>query len=64
MPKWEYVLFALASPHPFGPVNTRVNAEGKSISFVDDLNAMGQDGWEIICVWPTGSHVLMKRPSK
>jgi hypothetical protein len=28
----------------------------------DSLNAMGAEGWEAVCVLPSGQHVLFKRP--
>ncbi len=30
-------------------------------SLLDDLNKLGDDGWEVVFVWPDGTHVLLKR---
>ena len=67
MTKWEYKLHKLASPHLAAPINTRTikateaGAEDKTEGVVDDLNAFGDEGWEIIFVWPDSTHILMKR---
>ena len=65
MPKFEYKLHRLPAAHPDAPINQRVvKDEGKpdrNVTLIDDLNALGQEGWEIVFAWPGDTHVLLKR---
>jgi hypothetical protein len=63
MTKWEYRMHALPSSRLTAPINTRYDKD-KPITILDDLNSLGSDGWEVVFVWPDGSHVLMKRPKE
>jgi len=54
MQKWEYQLHRLAG---------RPREDTLDL-VVASLNTMGDDGWEIVGVWPDGLHILLKRPKK
>lgn len=55
--KFEYMRLDSALKVTVDP-NTGV----KTISdLLVDLNTLGADGWEIVFVWPDGTHVLLKR---
>jgi hypothetical protein len=57
MAQWEYQRYSLTNIDRGGVVNQRS-------TIMADLNALGEDGWEVIAVWPDGQHVLMKRPKQ
>jgi hypothetical protein len=67
MQKWEYKFHKLQSTKLDAPINTRSiqsgdDGEHEDVGVVDDLNAYGDEGWEVTHVFPDGVHILMKRP--
>lgn len=61
---WEYLLHPLPAVRISAPFNNRTVKDGddvKTVTLLDTLNGLGGEGWEIVFVWPDGSHVLMKR---
>lgn len=54
----EYKTYVLKSPHVDHPDKLAAATEKK---LLDDLASMDEQGWEIAFVFPSGSHVLMKR---
>jgi hypothetical protein len=61
MAKFEYKLHRLPSHQIEAPINRRRDVDGKEFTLLDDLTLLGQDGWEIVLLWPGDTHILMKR---
>ena len=61
---WEYLLHPLPTIKIDAPFNKRVVKDGdeaKTVTLLDDLNALGAENWQVLFVWPDSSHVLMGR---
>jgi hypothetical protein len=54
--KWEYKAISVSDTH----VNDRSSRHAVSIEQV--LNALGQDGWELVAMSLVNAHAYFKRP--